>query len=147
MSENWWQYEICIMFNNKSQCSVANRLRCDESLHYKFITQFADVRIFKIGEHSAQLQAKWLIVSYTLFALHFCPQRCRTRQISKITCVLLAETVTNCCYIDRLMWVYYQQLSNCCRPVLTYWRIDWRHQWLTDCWYVGHFASTSFSLM
>ena len=27
-------------------------------------------------------------VSYAQFALHFCPQRCRSRQISRTTCVL-----------------------------------------------------------
>jgi len=31
--------------------------------------------------------SKWFIVSYIPFALDVCPQRCRTRQISKITCV------------------------------------------------------------
>ena len=34
----------------------------------------------------------------------------------------------------RLMWVNYQEISNCCRPVLTYWLTDRCHQWLTDCW-------------
>jgi len=42
---------------------------------------------FKIGEHLAKLQAKWLIVSHTPFALDVCAQKCRTRQVSKITCV------------------------------------------------------------
>ena len=37
--------------------------------------------------------AKSLTVSYIRFALHFCPQRCRSRQISWITCVLQTETV------------------------------------------------------
>jgi len=37
-----------------------------------YIIQFAGERIFKIGEHLAKLQAKWLIVSYAPFALHFC---------------------------------------------------------------------------
>ena len=32
--------------------------------------------------------------------------------------------------IDRLMWVYYQQISNCCRPVLTYWET----YAISDCW-------------
>jgi len=36
----------------------------------------------KIGEHLSKLRAKSLIVSYTPFSLHFCPQRCRSRQIS-----------------------------------------------------------------
>jgi len=29
--------------------------------------------------------------------------------------------------IDRLMWVYYQQISYCCRPVLTLWLTDLCH--------------------
>ena len=33
--------------------------------------------------------------------LHFCPQRCWSRQISCITCVLRTETVTNRCYVNR----------------------------------------------
>ena len=36
-----------------------------------------------------------------LFALNVCPERCRTRQISKITFVQRTETVANCCYINR----------------------------------------------
>jgi len=92
----------------------------DGLLYYKFINQFANERIFKISEHLAKLQAMWLIVSYAPFTLHFCPQRRRIRQISKITCVIWTETVTNCCYmIGRLMPAYYHQISNCCRPVLT----------------------------
>jgi len=39
--------------------------------------------LVKIVEHLAQ----WLIASYTPFALDVCPQRCRTRQSSKITCM------------------------------------------------------------
>ena len=55
-----------------------------------------------IGKHIlAKSQAKWLIVSYAPFALDFCPQLCRTRQISKITCVQQTETVANCCYANR----------------------------------------------
>ena len=49
----------------------------------------------------AKLQAKWLIMSYAPFALDFCPQRYRTRQISEITCVLPTETVTDRCYANR----------------------------------------------
>jgi len=56
MSENWWQPEICIVINDKSQDSTAKRLSCDGLLHCKFITQFAGERIFKIGEHLAKLQ-------------------------------------------------------------------------------------------
>jgi len=43
---------------------------------------FHAMAIFKIGEHLAKLRAKSLTVSYTPFALHFCRQRCRSRQIS-----------------------------------------------------------------
>jgi len=42
-----------------------------------------------------KLLAKWLIVSYAQFALHFCSQRCRTPKTSKITTVLWTESVTN----------------------------------------------------
>jgi len=69
------QFEICIVINDKSQGSIAKHLRCDELLYYTFIIQSAGERIFKIGEHLAKLQAKWLIVSCAQFALFFCPQR------------------------------------------------------------------------
>jgi len=88
-------------FNDKSQNSTAKHLRCDRLLHYKFIVQFGGRRIFKIGEHLAKLQAKRLIVTYAPFALDFCPQKCRTRWISKITYVLQTETVTDCCLVNR----------------------------------------------
>jgi len=74
--------EIRIAINDESQGSIAKNLRCDELLYYTFIIYTAGERIFKIGEHLAKLRAKWLTVSYTLFALHFCPQRCRSRWIS-----------------------------------------------------------------
>ena len=45
------------------------------------------------------------------------------------------------------MWVNYQEISNCCRPVLTYWLTDWRHQWLTDCWLCMAFCRDRFSLL
>ena len=73
-----------ISINDKSQCK---HLSYDGLLYYKYIIQFAGDRILEIGERLAKLQAKWLIVSYTPFALDFCPQRCRTCRISKITCV------------------------------------------------------------
>ena len=98
MSENWWQSEIRIAINDKSQVSIAKNLSFDGFLHYKFIIQLDGERVFKINEYLAKLQAKWLIIS---FALHFCPQRCRTHQISKITCVIQTETVTSCCYINN----------------------------------------------
>jgi len=63
MSEKWHQSEICIVINDKPQISIAMHLRCDELFYYTFIIQSAGERIFKIGEHLAKLQAKWLIVS------------------------------------------------------------------------------------
>jgi len=79
---------------------MAKHLSYNGLLYYKYIIQFAGERIYKIGEHLAKLQAKWLIVSHAPFALDFCPQRCRTRRISKITCVQLTETAANCCYVN-----------------------------------------------
>jgi len=118
MSENCdnLKYALWLMINHKiAQPS------CDRLLHYKFITQFAGETIFEIGEHLAKLQAKWLFMSYAPFTLDFCPQRCRTRWISKITCVLQVKPLLIVLVlIGRLMWVYYQQISNCVRPVLTY---------------------------
>ena len=99
--KKWRQSEICIVINDKSRGSIAKYLRYDELLYYTFIIQSAGERIFKIGEHLAKLQGKWLIVSYAPFALDFCPERCRTRWISKITCLLHTETVTDCCYVNR----------------------------------------------
>ena len=100
----------------------------------------ASERIFKIGQHLAKLQAKLLIVSCAPFALHFCPQRCGSRQINWIACVLWTETATNRCYVNR-------QISNCCRPVLTHWLIDWHHQWLTDSRSCTAFCCDSFSFL
>jgi len=90
--------EIRIAINDESQGSIVKNLRL---FYYTFIIHSAGERIFKIGEHLAKLQAKSLTVSYTLFALHFCPQRCRSRLISLITCVLQTETVTKHYYVNR----------------------------------------------
>jgi len=87
MSENWRQSEIHTEITDKSQGSIAKHLSCDGLLHYIYILESAGERIFKIGKHLANLQAKWLIVSYTPLALDVCPQRCRSHQISKTTCV------------------------------------------------------------
>ena len=73
--------EIRIAINDESG-SIAKNLRCDELLYYTFIIHSARERIFKIGEHLAKLRAKSLTMSCTPYALHFCPQRCRSRQIS-----------------------------------------------------------------
>jgi len=144
----WHHSEIHIAINDESQGSIAKNLRCDELIYNTFIIQSPGERISKIGEHLSKLQAKWLTVSYTPFSLHFCPQRCRSRQISWITCVLQTLTVIKRCCVNRqIVWVNYQEISNCCRPVLTYWLTDWRRQWLTDCWSCTAFCRDSFSLL
>ena len=75
----------------------------------------------KIGEHLSKLRAKSLIVSYTPFSLHFCPQRCRSRQISWITCVCRQKLLLSVAVLTgRLKWVNYQEISDCYEPVLTY---------------------------
>jgi len=128
---------------SSSQGSIAKNLSPDELLYYTFIIHSAGERIFKIGEHLAKLRAKSLTVSYTPFALHFCPQRCRSCQISWMTCVLRQKMLLSVAMLTgRLMWVNYQALS-----VLTYWLTDWRHQWLTDCWSCTAFCSDRFSLL
>jgi len=66
---------------------MTKHVRFDVLLYYKFIIQLAGERIFKIVEDLASLQTKWLLVSCATFALCFFPQRSRTRQISKITCI------------------------------------------------------------
>jgi len=101
MSAKWNHSKIRIAINDESQGSIATNLRCNELLYYTFIIHSAGERIFNIGEHLAKLQAKWLTVSYTPFALHCCPQRCRSLQISWITCVLRTETVIKRCYVNR----------------------------------------------
>ena len=75
-----------IVLNDKSQDSIAKHLSCDELLHYKFIIQFAGKKFLQ-SVNIGEVTSKWLIMSYAPFALDFCPQRCRTRQISKMTCV------------------------------------------------------------
>jgi len=82
-AEKWHHSEIRIAINDESQGSIAKNLRCNELLYYTFIIHSAGEKFFfKIGEHLAMLRAKSLTVSYTPFALKFCPQRYRSRQIS-----------------------------------------------------------------
>ena len=57
-SQKWSQSEICILINDKSQCSIAKHFRNDDLDYCTFIIQSAGKRIFKIGEHLAKLQAK-----------------------------------------------------------------------------------------
>jgi len=61
-------YALRLMINLKI-ASTAKHLSCDGLLHYKFIIHCAGENFFKIGEQLAKLQVKWLIVSYTPFAL------------------------------------------------------------------------------
>jgi len=73
-----------------------------------------------------------------------------------VDCVICAIRLTELVYywqkllrivvmlIGRLMWAYYQQISNCCRPVLTFWLTDLCHQRLTDCWSCTAFCSIIF---
>ena len=67
---------VVVMINHKVVKPLTNHLRSDELLPYTFIIQSAGERIFKIGEHLAKLEAKWLTVSCAPFVLHFRPQRC-----------------------------------------------------------------------
>ena len=114
-----------------------------------FITKLSfnlQVNFFLICEHLAKLKVIWCIMSYAQFALDFCPQRCRTHQISKISCAWRTETVTDCCYVNRQIDVsLLSQMWNCCRPVSTYWLTDLCHQWLTtDCWSCAAFCCNIF---
>ena len=77
MSEKLQQSEICIVINDKSQDSTAKHLSYDGLLHYKFFSHCAGERIFKIREHLAKLQAKWLIMSYAPFALRLLSSKMR----------------------------------------------------------------------
>ena len=81
-AEKRYHSEICIATNDESQGSIAKNLRYDELLYYTFIIHSAGEKFFKIGKHLAKLWAESLTVSYTPFAMHFCLQRCRPRQIS-----------------------------------------------------------------
>ena len=81
-AEKWHRSAIRIAINDESQGSIAKHLSCDGLLYYTFIIHSAGEKFFNIGEHLAKLRAKSLTVSYTPFALHFCPQRRRSRQIT-----------------------------------------------------------------
>ena len=69
MSEYWQQSKFCIVINDKSKDSTANHLSYDGLLYYKFVNHCAGEKMFKIREHLAKFQAKWLIVSHASFAL------------------------------------------------------------------------------
>jgi len=69
--------------------------------HLKYVATLACEIWMSVKKGGNLKYVLWLIVSYAQFALQFCPQRCITRQINKITFVLQTETVTNCCYVNR----------------------------------------------
>ena len=81
-----WHSEIRIAINDESQGSIAKNLRCGELLYYTFIIHSAGERIFKIGEHLAKLQAKWLTVSYTPLALQISPDKLNNLCITDRNC-------------------------------------------------------------
>jgi len=56
-ARKWHQSKICIVINDKSQCSIAKNLRNDELLYYTFIIHSAGEKFFNIREHLAKLQA------------------------------------------------------------------------------------------
>ena len=63
MSENYQQFDKCVVINDKSQGSITKHLRCDVLFYYKFIIQFAGERIFKTGEYLAKLRTRlWCLV-------------------------------------------------------------------------------------
>ena len=86
MSKKWHHSEIRIAINDESQGSIAKNLRCGELLYYTFIIHSAGERIFKIGEHLAKLQAKWLTVSYTPLALQISPDKLNNLCITDRNC-------------------------------------------------------------
>ena len=128
-AEKWHHSEIRIAINDESQSSIAKNLRFDELLYYTFIIHSAGERTFKIGEHLAKLRAKSLTVSYTPFALHFCPLRCRSRQISWITSVLQTETVINRGCVNRQINVSIKKYQT---AIDQFWLIDWQTDAVSD---------------
>jgi len=58
--QKWHHSEMHIAINDESQDIIAKNLKCDELHYYTCIIHPAGERIFKIGEHLAKLQAKWL---------------------------------------------------------------------------------------
>jgi len=151
-AEKWHHSEICIAINDESLGSIAKNWRCDELLYYTFIIHSAGERIFKIGEHLAKSRAKSLTMSYTPFTLHFGHQRCRSCQISWITCVLQTDTVIKRCYVNRqinveLIIKKYQTSSDLLTDSLMLSVTDWQSDAVSDrltADYVRHFAATGF---
>jgi len=78
------------MINHKVVKPLTNHLRIDELLPYTFIIQSAGERIFKIGEHLAKLQAKWLTL--------MCPIRLA---LSSSKMLISPDKLNNLCITDR----------------------------------------------
>ena len=78
------------MINHKAVKPLTNHLRIDELLPYTFIIQSAGERIFKIGEHLAKLQAKWLTL--------MCPIRLA---LSSSKMLISPDKLNNLCITDR----------------------------------------------
>ena len=100
---------------------------------------------FNIGEHLAKLQAAWLTVIPPIrLALLF--SRCRSCQISWITCVLQTETVANHCYVRKQVNV--SLLSTNIKLLLDQFLLtDWQTDAISDrltADHVWHFAATAF---
>ena len=81
------------MINDKSQDSTAKHLSYEGLLHYKFVNNCDGERIFKIREHLAKLQAKWLSVSYAPFALRLLSSKMEN----------LLDKLNNLFIMDRLL--------------------------------------------
>jgi len=61
----------------------------------------------------AELQTKWLIMSCAPFALCFFPQICRTRHISRITCVWWTKLLLVIVMLaGRFIWLYYERVPS-----------------------------------
>ena len=134
MSENWQQSEICIVINDKSQDSTAKHLSYDGLLHYKFVSHCAGKRIFKIREHLAKLQAKWLIVSFALRLLSSKMQN----SLDKLNNLFITDrTVTDCCYVNRQINV--SLLSTKYQTAIDqFWLTDWQTHAISDWVTAGH---------
>jgi len=84
--------------------------------------------------------------------LHVCPQICRTRHISRITCVWRTQTVTNCCYVmlcwqaNSLDFIINRYQNSVDQFWLTGWQTDAVSDWQTAD-HVRRFAATAFSLL
>jgi len=87
------------MINHK----IEEHLSFDGLLQYKFIAQFDCERIFKIGEHLAKLQLTGKMVDRVIcpIRLRLLSSKMQNSPVSKITCVLRTETVTDCYYVNR----------------------------------------------